>query len=45
MMSDEVSNLANKRMMRLVCRSGQSISSALMMLCSSVLGESSYVVF
>ena len=39
MISDEVSSLANKRMMCLVCRSGQSNSSALMMFCSSVLGD------
>ena len=44
MISDEVSSLACKRMMCLVCRSGQSNSSALMMLCSSVLGESSHGV-
>ena len=38
MISDEVSSLASKRMMCLVCRSGQSNSSALMILCSSMLG-------
>ena len=41
MISDDVSNLAKKRMMCLVWRSGLSSSSALMMLCASVLGESS----
>ena len=45
MISDEVSSLANKRMMVLVCKSGQSNSSALMMLRSSVLGDFSYGVF
>ena len=42
MKSDDVSNLAIKRMMYLVWRSNWS---ALMILCSSVLGESSYGVF
>ena len=44
-MSDEVINLASKRMMCLVLRSGQSNSSSLMMLCSSVVGDSSNGVF
>ena len=42
MISDEVSRLASKRMMCLVCRSGQSNSRALLMLCS--LGDCSYCV-
>ena len=41
MISDDVSKLAIKRILYLVVRSGQSNSSALMMFCSSVLGESS----
>ena len=45
MISDEVSGLANKRMMCLVCKSGQSNSSALIMLRSSVRGNCSYGVF
>ena len=45
MILDQVSSLASKRMMFLVCRSGRSNSSALMMLCSSVLGDCSYGVF
>ena len=45
MISDEVNSLASKRMACLVCRCGQSNSSALLMLCSSVLGECSYRVF
>ena len=44
-MSDEVKNLASKRMISLVWRSGQSNSSALVVLGSSVLGDSSYGVF
>ena len=45
MISDEVKSIASKRMMCLVCRSGQSISSALMMLCFSLLCYSSYGEF
>ena len=45
MVSDEASCLANKRLMYLVCKSGQSNSSASMILSSSVLGDSSYGVF
>ena len=45
MISDDVSNLAIKRMMFLVCRSGQSIWSALKILCPSVLGERVHKVY
>ena len=45
MISDDVSSLAIKRMIYLFWRSGQSNSSALMILCSSVLVENSYGLF
>ena len=45
MISDDVISLANKRVMYLIWRSGQSNSSAFLNLCSSVLGENSYCVF
>ena len=45
MISDDVSSFASKRMMYLVWRIGQSTSSSLMILSSSVPGENSYGVF
>ena len=45
MTSEVVRRLASKRVIYLVCSSGQSSSSALMILCSSLLGENSCGVF
>ena len=45
MISDDVISLANKRVIYLVWRSGQSNSSAFMILCSSEPGENSTGVF
>ena len=45
MISDDVSNFANMRLMYLLWRSSQSSSSALMILCSPEPGENSNGVF